>query len=218
LISDKYVNNAGRREKMQAWTGPDNPRKPERVEIIYPVWQPFIFHRGDSMMRKLVWFLFIFLAGCVGIPDHVTPVKGFDVQRYLGLWYEIARLDHSFERGLEKITAHYSLAADGSLRVINRGFNPTSSQWKEAVGKGSFIADADTGRLQVSFFWPFYGSYNIIALDQQHYSYALVCGPSRSYLWILAREPRMDASIKSELINKAKALGFETDKLIHVRH
>jgi apolipoprotein D and lipocalin family protein len=190
----------------------------EGIEIICPVWQPFTFHRGDVMIRKSVWFLFIFLAGCVGMPDYVTPVKGFDVQRYLGLWYEIARLDHSFERGLEKITAHYSLAADGSLRVINRGFNPASNQWKEAVGKGSFIENADTGRLKVSFFGPFYGSYNIIALDQQHYSYALVCGPSRSYLWILAREPRLETSIKTELIGKAKALGFETQTLIHVKH
>jgi apolipoprotein D and lipocalin family protein len=170
------------------------------------------------MIRKSVGLLFIFLAGCVGIPDNVTPVKGFDVQRYLGLWYEIARLDHSFEKGLENVQAHYSLAADGSIRVVNRGFNPISNQWKEAVGKASFIADTDTGRLKVSFYGPLYGSYNIIALDQQHYSYALVCGPSKSYLWILAREPSMEASVKSALINKAKALGFETETLIHVKH
>jgi apolipoprotein D and lipocalin family protein len=170
------------------------------------------------MIRKSVGLLFIFLAGCVGIPDNVTPVKGFDVQRYLGLWHEIARLDHSFERGLEKVTAHYSLAADGSIRVVNRGFNPASNEWKEAVGKASFIADADTGRLKVSFFGPFYGSYNIIDLDQKDYSYALVCGPDKSYLWILAREPQLEASTKAALLNKAKALGFETQQLIHVKH
>jgi apolipoprotein D and lipocalin family protein len=170
------------------------------------------------MIRKLIVSLIILLAGCTGIPDNITPVTGFDVQRYLGLWYEIARLDHSFERGLERVQAHYSLAADGSIRVVNRGFNPLSNQWKEAVGKASFVADTSTGRLKVSFFGPFYGAYNIIALDQQHYSYALVCGPSRSYLWILAREPRLDAATKSSLVSKAKALGFETDNLIHVRH
>jgi apolipoprotein D and lipocalin family protein len=170
------------------------------------------------MIRKSVGLLFIVLAGCVGIPDNVTPVKGFDVQRYLGLWHEIARLDHSFERGLERVTAHYSLAADGSIRVVNRGFNPASNEWKEAVGKASFIADADTGRLKVSFFGPFYGSYNIIDLDQKDYSYALVCGPDKSYLWILAREPQLEASTKAALLNKAKALGFETQKLIHVKH
>jgi apolipoprotein D and lipocalin family protein len=170
------------------------------------------------MIRKSVGLLFIVLAGCVGIPDNVTPVKGFDVQRYLGLWHEIARLDHSFERGLERVTAHYSLAADGSIRVVNRGFNPASNEWKEAVGKASFIADADTGRLKVSFFGPFYGSYNIIDLDQKDYSYALVCGPDKSYLWILAREPQLEASTKAALLNKAKALGFETQRLIHVKH
>lgn len=174
--------------------------------------------RKAKMISKLILSLSILLAGCAGIPDHVAPVKGFDIQRYLGLWYEIARLDHSFERGLEKVQAHYSLAANGSIRVINRGFNPTSNQWQEAVGKGSFIADTDTGRLKVSFFGPFYGSYNIIALDHQHYSYALVCGPNKSYLWILARDPRMEASIKSALIEKAKTLGFETEKLIYVKH
>jgi apolipoprotein D and lipocalin family protein len=174
--------------------------------------------KGEKMTRKLILCLILLLAGCVGIPDNISPVTGFDVRRYMGLWYEIARLDHSFERGLEKVQAHYSLAADGSIRVVNRGYNPATNQWKEAVGKASFVSDPDTGRLKVSFFGPFYGGYNIIALDQQHYSYALVCGPSRSYLWILAREPRLDASIEAALIDKAKALGFETEKLIQVKH
>ncbi len=160
----------------------------------------------------------ILLSGCVGIPNHVEPVRGFDLQRYLGLWYEIARLDHSFERVLEKVQAHYSLAADGSIRVVNRGFNPASNEWKEAVGKASFIADTGTGRLKVSFFGPFYGSYNVIALDQQHYSFAVVCGPNRYYLLLLSIEPQMEASIKSTLIDKAKSLGFDTEKLIFVRH
>ena len=171
------------------------------------------------MLKNLAFCLFlIFLAGCVGIPDRVTPVKGFDVNRYLWTWYEIARLDHSFERGLERVEAEYRLNKDGSIRVVNRGFDPRSNQWKEAVGKAVFVADTDTGRLKVSFFGPFYGSYNIIDLDRKNYSYALVCGPSKSYLWILAREPRMEAVIKSMLIEKAAALGFETQKLIHVRH
>jgi apolipoprotein D and lipocalin family protein len=169
------------------------------------------------MIRKALFGLFILLAGCVGIPDSVTPVKGFDVTRYLGTWYEIARLDHSFERGLERVEAHYSLAADGTIRVVNRGFNPASNSWKEAVGRASFIADADTGRLKVSFFGPFYGSYNIIELDKKDYSYALVCGPNRSYLWILARAPVPDAAIISARVEKAKALGFETEKLIYVK-
>jgi apolipoprotein D and lipocalin family protein len=170
-------------------------------------------------MKKLTSCLFlIFLAGCVGIPDRVTPVKDFDVNRYLGRWYEIARLDHSFERGLERVEAEYRLNKDGSIRVVNRGFDPRSNQWKEAVGRAVFVEDAGTGRLKVSFFGPFYGSYNIIDLDKEDYSHALVCGPNRSYLWILARAPGLDAAITAALVGKAQSLGFETEKLIYVNH
>jgi apolipoprotein D and lipocalin family protein len=170
------------------------------------------------MMRKLIFYMSIFFMGCVGIPDNITPVKGFDIERYKGTWYEIARLDHSFERGLEKVTAEYSARADGGITVVNRGFDPRSGIWKKAVGKAYFVGDPHEGRLKVSFFGPFYGGYNIIALDESGYSYALVCGPDTSYLWILAREPHLDESIKSGLVQKAKAFGFETGKLIYVRH
>lgn len=173
--------------------------------------------RGCRIGRTVMGFILVLLSGCVGIPENVVPVTGFDVNRYLGLWYEIARLDHSFERGLERVTAHYSLNSDGTIRVVNRGFDPRTNQWKEAVGRASFVADPGTGRLKVSFFGPFYGSYNILILDKEHYSHALVCGPSRDYLWILAREPRMDDAVRHGLIGKAQALGFETQKLIHVR-
>lgn len=169
-------------------------------------------------MTRILFPLLVFLFGCVGIPDDVEPAKGFDVNRYLGKWYEIARLDHSFERGLEKVTAGYSLRGDGSIRVVNRGFNPESKAWKEAVGKAYFVGDPGTGRLKVSFFGPFYGGYNIIELDRKDYSYSLVCGPTKDYLWILAREPRLEGSVKAELIQKAKALGFNTDTLIMVTH
>jgi apolipoprotein D and lipocalin family protein len=169
------------------------------------------------MMRKVIFYISIFFSGCVGIPEDIAPVQRFDVHRYLGTWYEIARLDHSFERGLEKVTADYSLRDDGCIKVVNRGFNPKTNTWKEAIGKAYFVGDPTTGRLKVSFFGPFYGGYNIIDLDEKNYSYSLVCGPDRSYLWILAREPKMEESIKSELIKKAKALGFETEKLLSVK-
>jgi apolipoprotein D and lipocalin family protein len=134
------------------------------------------------------------------------------------MWYEIARLDHPFERGLEKVTAHYSMRKDGGIRVVNRGFDPKTETWKEAVGKAYFTKDAETGSLKVSFFGPFYGGYHVIALDKARYSYALVSGPDRSYLWILARSPDLEPSVKSKLIAKAEALGFETEKLIYVEH
>jgi apolipoprotein D and lipocalin family protein len=157
-------------------------------------------------------------AGCTGMPQNVTPVSDFDVDRYLGEWYEIARLDHSFERGLEKITAQYSLKPDGGLRVVNRGFDTASGQWREAEGKAWFIDDPQTGRLKVSFFGPFYGAYNIIQLDHKDYQYALVCGPDTSYLWILARAPDLDRAIVEQLVSYAADHGFDTSQLIYVRH
>jgi len=157
-------------------------------------------------------------AGCTGMPQNVTPVSDFDVDRYLGEWYEIARLDHSFERGLEKITAQYSLKPDGGLRVVNRGFDTASGQWREAEGKAWFIDDPQTGRLKVSFFGPFYGAYNIIQLDHKDYQFALVCGPDTSYLWILARSPDLDRTIVEQLVSYAADHGFDTSQLIYVRH
>ena len=170
------------------------------------------------MIKRLLFFIPIFISACVNIPDNVSPVTGFDINQYLGTWYEIARLDHSFERGLERVTAEYSLRDDGGIKVVNRGFDPEKNRWKESIGKAYFLDDSNLGRLKVSFWGPFYSSYNIIDLDKNNYSYSLVCGPNKSYLWILAREPHMEKSLKSELINRAKALGFETDKMIHVTH
>jgi apolipoprotein D and lipocalin family protein len=168
------------------------------------------------MIKKLFIFIPILLSACVNIPENVSPVTGFDIDRYLGTWYEIARLDHSFERGLERVTAEYSLRDDGGIKVVNKGLDPQKNRWKEAIGKAYFVGDSNLGSLKVSFWGPFYSSYNIIALDKNNYSYSMVCGPNKSYLWILAREPHMEESLKFELINKAKDLGFETEKLIHV--
>jgi apolipoprotein D and lipocalin family protein len=170
------------------------------------------------MIKKLLIFITILLSGCVNIPENVSPVTGFDIDRYLGTWYEIARLDHSFERGLERVTAEYSYRHDGGIKVVNRGFDPKKNKWKESIGKAYFVGDSNLGRLKVSFWGPFYGAYNIIDLDKKNYSYSLVCGPKKSYLWILARKPYMEESLKSELINKAKTLGFETDQMIYVSH
>jgi apolipoprotein D and lipocalin family protein len=169
------------------------------------------------IIRRLLFISFLLWA-CVNIPENISPVTGFDIHRYLGTWYEIARLDHSFERGLERVTAEYSYRDDGGIRVVNRGFDPAKNRWKETIGKAYFVGDPSLGRLKVSFWGPFYGAYNIIDLDIKNYSYSLVCGPKKSYLWILARKPYMEESLKSELITKAKALGFETDKMIYVSH
>jgi len=168
-------------------------------------------------MKRILCILLLGLCGCAQIPKGVVAVAGFDVQRYLGTWYEIARLDHSFERGLINVSATYSLNDNGSLRVVNRGFDPKRNRWKQVVGRAYFVSRPDIGRLKVSFFRPFYGGYNILDLDEQNYSYVLLCGNKRSYLWILAREPKLAETVKASLIQKAKKLGFDTDALIYVQ-
>lgn len=169
-------------------------------------------------MKKILTVLVLFLAGCVSLPENITPVDNFSLERYLGKWYEIARLDHSFERGLTSVNAEYSLRPDGGVKVINRGYSQKEKKWKEIEGRGYFVDRKDVGFLKVSFFGPFYGSYVVFDLDRDNYSYALVCGPDKSYLWILARNPKMDDTLKKRLIDKAAALGFATDQLIFVRH
>ena len=159
-----------------------------------------------------------FQSGCTGIPDGLQPVVGFELDRYLGTWYEIARLDHSFERGMSNVTANYSMRDDGGVSVVNRGYVVAKDEWDEATGKAYFIGDDDVGRLKVSFFGPFYGGYNIVELDKDNYQHALVAGPDRSYLWILARSPKLDPDVLTTLVNKAGNLDFPTDELIYVDH
>jgi apolipoprotein D and lipocalin family protein len=169
-------------------------------------------------MKKLSVLLVVIMMSCAGIPEKVKPVDNFKLERYLGKWYEIARLDHSFERGLTKVTAEYSMRDDGGVRVLNRGYSVADSSWQEAEGKAYFVKEPDQGYLKVSFFGPFYGSYIVFELDHENYQYALVCGPKKSYLWILARTPQIKDDIKNMLMAKAAAAGFDTAKLIFVKH
>ena len=168
-------------------------------------------------MKNILIALLLLFTGCVTVPENITPVGNFNVERYLGKWYEIARLDHSFERGLTSVSADYSLRSDGSLRVINRGYSEKENKWKDIEGKGYFVNRKDEGFLKVSFFGPFYGSYIVFDLDRENYSYALVCGPDKSYFWLLARSPRLDDDLKKRLVDKASSLGFDTKNLIYVR-
>jgi apolipoprotein D and lipocalin family protein len=173
--------------------------------------------KGRDMKMTAV-LLVLLLTGCVGIPDGVKPVENFVLERYLGQWYEIARLDHPFERGLSRVTAQYSLSEGGGVTVVNRGYSSGDKAWKQAQGRAFFVERPDLGYLKVSFFGPFYGSYVVFELDHEAYEHALVCGPDRSYLWILARQPRMDRALLDRLVARAAALGFDTDKLILVDH
>ena len=169
-------------------------------------------------MRSLFCLLTaLLLTACTGIADGIRPVTGFQLDRYLGTWYEIARLDHSFERGLTRVSADYALRPDGGVRVQNRGFNPAKNRWQEAEGRAYFVLGPDTGYLKVSFFGPFYGAYIVAELDPD-YRHVLVSGPNHDYLWILARTPHLEATVRDRLVARAKALGFATDELIWVEH
>lgn len=172
-----------------------------------------------NLVRGIPWaaLLLAFLAACTGAPEGVLPVRGFDVQRYMGTWYEVARLPNSFEQGLERITATYSLEADGSVKVVNRGYDVAGAEWREAVGRAKFVGAPDVAALKVSFFGPFYGGYNVIELDPD-YRYSLVVGPNRSYLWILSRDPALPPETLERLKRKAAEAGFDVAALVYVRH
>ena len=159
------------------------------------------------------------ISGCSSTspPPGIAPVTPFDLARYEGRWYEVARLDHSFERGMMDVSATYQRQSDGSVRVVNRGFDVAKNQWRQAVGKALFTGDANTASLKVSFFGPFYGGYHVAALDAD-YQWALVVGPDRSYFWILSRTKQLAPALREQIIARAKALGIDTQALIWVTH
>jgi apolipoprotein D and lipocalin family protein len=157
------------------------------------------------------------LTSCSSIPKGVTAVSPFDKELYLGKWYEIARFDFKFERGLNNTTAEYSLLNNGKIKVTNRGYDYEKKEWKEAIGKAKFVKEDSIAMLKVSFFGPFYSGYNVIAIDPE-YKYALVCGASIDYLWILSREKTIPDNIKTDYLEKAEKLGFNTSKLLWIEH
>jgi apolipoprotein D and lipocalin family protein len=149
------------------------------------------------------------------IPKRVEAVKDFDQKKYLGTWYEIARLDYKWEKGLDHVSATYSLNDNGSVRVDNKGYDVKKKQWKESVGRAKPVGDTTEGRLKVSFFGLFYAGYNIVAIDED-YRYALVIGGKTDYMWLLSREKTMPEEIKQQYLQKAKDCGVKTEQLIWV--
>lgn len=151
------------------------------------------------------------------IAEKAEPIKDFDVNRYLGTWYEIARFDFRFEKDLDNTTAHYSLNDNGDLEVLNSGYNTKENKWKKANGKAKFRQDKTVGLLKVSFFGPFYSSYNVIALDSE-YKYVLVAGKNLDYLWILSRETSIPEQVKQQYLELAKQIGYDVSRFIWVKH
>ena len=167
------------------------------------------------MPRVLVLLVALLLTGCVAVPEGIEPVRDFDAERYLGTWYEIARLDHGFERGLTHVRADYARREDGGIAVTNRGWDADDGAWDAARGKAYFVEDPGTAYLKVSFFGPFYGAYVVFELDPD-YRWALVTGPNRNYLWLLARDPLLDPARRDAILARAEAAGFDLEELILV--
>ena len=157
------------------------------------------------------------LFSCATIPPNAVAVKPFNLEKYLGKWYEVARFDFRFEKDLNNTTATYSLNKDGTVKVLNKGYNYKTNKWKEATGKAKFAEEENKAMLKVSFFGPFYAGYNVIAIDAD-YKYALVAGGSLDYLWILSRETSIPEEVKTNYLKIAKQVGYDTSKLIWVEH
>ena len=167
-------------------------------------------------MKKLLGLLMPFLfGGCLDVPEGITPIENFELEKYLGKWYEIARLDHSFERGLQQVTAEYAMRQDGGVSETNRGYSTKQSEWKDAQGKAFFVDQPETGHLKVSFFGPFYGSYVIFELGD-NYEYAFVSGSNTKYLWFLSKTPTVSQELKDHFLEKVNTLGFDKESLIFV--
>jgi len=167
------------------------------------------------MKKNYLLIIFFFISGCLGYMNNTPPVEDFQLEKYLGKWYEIARLDNSFEKGFEQVSAEYSLRADGGVKVLNKGYNPEKKIWKEAIGKAFFVEEKEKGYLKVSFFGPFYGSYVVFEIDEG-YNYAFVTSSKKSYLWFLSRTPKVDDEMIEHFKLRAESFGFNLDKLVIV--
>lgn len=165
---------------------------------------------------KWWWMLSaLMLSGCASIPDGPDPVTGFEVERYMGKWYEIDRIDNRYETGLSNVTAEYRMLSDGKIEVVNRGFHRRQNTWSVAKSVAWFEGSKDVGRLRISYGAPFPGTYRVLVVDS-HYRYALVAGSDSDDLWVLSREPQLDKSIRDSLAAKAKEWGLPSDGLIYV--
>ncbi|MFA6618172.1 MAG: lipocalin family protein [Candidatus Neomarinimicrobiota bacterium] len=175
-------------------------------------------------MKKLLSLLLSFILISCGVSESsefsksMEVINDIELEKYLGTWYEFARLDVSFERGMVNTKANYTLLKPDKegrtqIQVINSGVK--NGKLKEAKGKAVIPVKDEPARLAVSFFGPFYGDYNIIALDTENYQWALIAGGSTKYLWILTREKELDPAILASIKTKAEKYGFDTDALIY---
>jgi apolipoprotein D and lipocalin family protein len=168
-------------------------------------------------LLMLTFFIITGFYSCSTLPKGAVAIETFDKEKYLGKWYEIARLDFKYERDLNNTTAEYSLNKNGTIEVDNKGYHTKEEKWKQSIGVAKLVGDENIGMLKVSFFRPFYGGYNIIAIDPD-YKYALVAGSSLKYLWFLSRDTTMPEETKNKYLKIAEDIGYTTADLIWVEH
>jgi len=172
----------------------------------------------NAILLATLGVIIISYASCsVTIPKGATAVKPFQKEKYLGTWYEIARMDFKFEKDLNNVTATYSLKEDGTIKVDNKGYNFVKKEWKQSIGKAKFVNESNEARLKVSFFGPFYAGYNVIEIDKD-YQYALVVGNNLDYIWILSRTKTIPDNVKQAYLTKAQSLGYKTAELVWTKH
>lgn len=147
------------------------------------------------------------------VKSKVKVIEPFDIDRYLGKWYEIARLDFKWEKGLSQVTATYNKNNDGSITVNNQGFHDQKNKWKQSIGKAKPIDSSKKAALKVSFFGPFYSGYHVVKIDQD-YRYALIFGDNLDYMWILSREKTIPEAIKLAYLEYARKSGYAIENLV----
>ena len=171
-------------------------------------------------MKKRILFIIViipfYLSCSVSIPEKATPVNNFVLNSYLGTWYEIARTPNRFEKNLTEVTATYTRKSNGTIEVVNKGYDTKKEKWKSATGKAKFVENSDVGRLKVSFFGPFYASYNIIKLTED-YQYALVVGNDTDYAWLLSRTQTIPNQIEEDFLREAEEIGIDLSSLIYAQ-
>lgn len=168
-------------------------------------------------MRSILLILLVagLAVSCSTTDFSLSTADNVDLTKYMGTWYEIARIDFTFEKNLKNTTADYRMNKDGTVMVLNTGFNEKKNRWQSSEGRARMRKDSKSSELEVSFFGPFYSDYNILEI-MGDYEYALVAGKNNDYLWILSRTKTIPDDVKSAFLEKAKKLGFDTNRLIWV--
>ncbi len=191
---------------------PTSPATPvgKQTRTLVSLWR--VLPRGLLWLAALAALWALAACSTPRTPDGIQPVTGFDVNRYTGHWYEVARVDNTFERGLTQASATYTRSADNTVKVVNRGYDPVRKEWKEAEGVARFVDEPTRAALKVSFFGPFYGGYNVVALDE-NYQWAMVVGSSKDYVWILSRTPTLPGHVQEHLLERAQAMGIDVHRI-----